>query len=144
MNRNGLKYVVGIALLVNALTLGFLLFRKPHRPPVPEDILVKALKFDVVQQEKFETLRAQDRGLRHQFSEQLKTVRIKQYQNLSTNADSTTVAIGRIYAALERNNVHHLTEVRKLCRPEQQVLFDKLLIEMVEMPFKKKGHAPHH
>jgi periplasmic protein CpxP/Spy len=143
MNKNGLKYVVGIALLVNALTLGFLLFRKPHRPPVPEDILVKALKFDVVQQEKFETLRAQDRDLRHQFSEQIKAVRIKQYQNISTDADSTTAAIGRIYAALERNNVQHLMEVRKLCRPEQQVLFDKLLIEMVEMPFKKEGHAPH-
>jgi hypothetical protein len=142
MNKNGFKYLIGIALLVNALTLVFLLFRKPHHPPPPEDRLVEALKLDAAQQTKFEALRAQDRRLRHQFSEQIKTVRIKQYQNLSTDVDSTTVAIGRIYAALERNNVQHLMEIRKFCRPEQQVLFDKLLIEMVEMPLKKGGNPP--
>lgn len=142
MNKNWLKYVVGIALLVNVLTLVFLLLRKPPPPLAPEDKLVTALKLDAAQQKKFEILRGQHRALRTGFSEQIKKMRIKQYQNMPSDTDSTMVAIGRIYEALERSNVQHFADIRALCRPDQQAQFDGLLVEIIRTMPKKIENAP--
>jgi periplasmic protein CpxP/Spy len=133
MSKNWLKYVVGIALILNVLTLVFFLMRKPPPPPRnPEDILVAALHLDAEQQKKFALLREQHRDLRFSLLEQIKATRLMQYKGGFTDTDSTTAQIGRIYTALERSNVKHFNDLRALCRPDQLAQFDSLMVEAVE------------
>jgi periplasmic protein CpxP/Spy len=132
MKNNWVKYVVGIALLLNLLTLGFLLLRRPPRPPIPEERLVRALKLDAEQQKKFEVFRDKDRELRKNFMGQIRALRIKQYKNISTNADSTIVAVGQLQGSLERLTIQHFTDIRSLCHPDQQAIFDSVLLEMMD------------
>jgi periplasmic protein CpxP/Spy len=132
MKNNWVKYIVGIALLLNLLTLGFLILRRPPHPPHPEERLVKALNLDTEQLKKFEILKDRDRELRKNCMEQIRALRIKQYKNLSANVDSTVVAFGHLQESLERLTIQHFVDIRSLCHPEQQVIFDNLMLEMVD------------
>ncbi len=139
MNKNLLKYFVGATLLLNIALLGFMFLGKPGSPPqVPEERLVSALKFDGEQQKKFEVLRDENRRLRRASLEQIRALRVEKYKNLSAPSDSSTVAIGHAYEKLEQVTIQHFADIRALCHPDQQKVFDNLLVEIISQAGKRR------
>ena len=145
MNNNWLKYVIGIALIINVLTLGFWFFNKRKPPPPPQQVLIDALKLDDAQRQKFDVLRNQDRATRDSFSKEMSRYRRALYSNFTTkNAaqiDSSTAQIARVFQEMEKSNYQHFADIRALCHPDQQAQFDALILEIVGL-FDKKRPKP--
>jgi periplasmic protein CpxP/Spy len=146
MRNNGLKYLVAIALLINAATLIFFWYNRP-----PEEgrhgakqgrMLIEELKFDAQQVAFFQPLRVQH----HQAHDSLLQIIAAQRQILYSQkqgANDTIVnKIGLLQAEIERITYDHFMDVRKICSPEQQVQLDTLLEKTVQnilMPKTKRG-----
>jgi periplasmic protein CpxP/Spy len=154
MKKNGLKYLVMIALLINAATLIFFWLHRPppqgDRPPprgkMQQDKLIESLNFDENQQKTFEILRGQHRQAMDSFSREIAENRKILYEKMPLNdaktADSLMVRIGYAQQKIEAVTFQHFTEVRKICRPEQQQKLDKMLLEVASIVSKPKGEKP--
>ena len=137
MNNRWLKYVIGGALLINALTLGFLFFYKQKRPMPPQEILVQALKLDAAQQQEFEGLRARHRLAQDSFSEAMAVQHLIVYGHFPTpnlaEKEAALAALGRIFQEREALRYQNFAHIRALCRPDQQAQFDSLLAEILSI-----------
>jgi len=49
------------------------------------------------------------------------------------NLDSIAERIGHFQTLIKKQTIRHFTNIRSLCNPEQEVLLDKLLQEMMEV-----------
>jgi periplasmic protein CpxP/Spy len=145
MKNNGLKYLVAIALLVNAATLIFFWYnRLPEegkRGAKPGRILIETLKMDAQQQAVFKPLR----DLHHQAHDSLLTLIAAERQALYSQnkaANDTIIQkIGFLQQEIERITYDHFGDVRKICTPEQQTQLDTLLgktVQNILTPKKKK------
>lgn len=146
MNKVWLKYIIGIALITNVITLGFLFFRKPKLPMPPEEVLVQTLKLDDAQRQQFEVLKMHDRALRDSFLRKMADARGALYRNFRTatpsEIDSSTAVAAAIFQDMEKSNYQHFADIRALCRPEQQAQFDSLLLDIVQLLNRKRGRRP--
>lgn len=144
--NNRIKYLVVFALLVNVATLGFLLFRKPKMPPPPEHILIDALKLNKEQHEKFEILRGGNKQARDTHNAQIAALRRSLYSHWqiadSLQRDSTIAQINLLQRQIEQINWQHFADIRDLCQPEQQIIFDKLMLEVATRSSQKPQPPP--
>jgi periplasmic protein CpxP/Spy len=136
MKNNGLKYLVAIALIINAATLIFFWYNRPpqdgKRGLRPAQVLVEELKFDGQQQITYQTLRDQH----HQAHDSLLQIIADQRQILYSQKlvanDTVLHQIGLLQQEIERVTYDHFKEVRKICTPEQQAQLDILLGKTVQ------------
>jgi periplasmic protein CpxP/Spy len=145
MRNNWLKYLVVVALLVNAATLIFFWY---HRPPEEGKraarqgrVLIEDLKMDEQQQALFQPLRQQH----HQTHDSLLQLIAEQRQILYSQKraanDTVIQKIGLLQGEIERITYDHFKDVRKICTPEQQVQLDILLgktVQNILMPKNKR------
>ena len=145
MNNKWFKYIIFSALIVNAVTLGFLFFNKQKPPMPPQEVLIQALQLDDAQQEKMAALKQGDRDKRDSLKQEMSARRRALYSNFKTanpaEIDSLTAAIAMVFQKTEKSNFQHFAEIRSICRPDQQAKFDSLLLEVVRL-FDKKRRAP--
>ena len=145
MKTNGLKYLVAIALIINAATLILFWFNRPpqegKRGLRPAQVLVEELKLDEKQQAIYQTLRDQH----HQAHDSLLQIIAAQRQILYSQKqvvnDTILQKIGLLQQEIERITYAHFKDIRKICTPEQQAQLDILLEKTVQnilMPKDKR------
>ncbi len=145
-----------LLLLLNT-TLLVLLFARPapevvhHGPPGherPRDFLVRELKMDRAQEEQYDALIVQHRSQVDHLQAEIRDYRealVLQYNKPATGAiDSLTAEIGKAQAEIERATFLHFGEVRAICTPEQQAVFDRVIRETIRMmgPPPPPPHRP--
>jgi periplasmic protein CpxP/Spy len=147
MKNNWLKYLVAIALFINAGTLMFFWYNRPPQEgkrggSKQGRVLVEELKLDEQQRTLFRPLREQH----HQAHDSLLKLIAEQRQVLYTQKeaanDSILYKIGLLQQEVERITYDHFKEVRKICTPEQQAQLDILLVKTVQNILTPKGRKP--
>ncbi len=147
MRNSGLKYLVAIALIINAATLIFFWYNRPpeegrRRPPRPDRVLIEELKLDDKQQAIYAPLREQHHQTHDSLLKLMAAPRQALYSQKQGANDTIIHQIGLLQEQIERVTYDHFMEVRKLCTPEQQVQLDVLLgktVQIILTPKKKKG-----
>lgn len=149
MKNNALKYLVIVALLINAATLIFFWFNRLEKghlpPPRPETVLLKALSLDAAQQDIFKILREQHHASHDSLLQIIAAKRQILYRQKQGVNDSILNEIGRLQQDIERITYNHFSDVRKICTPAQQTQLDSLLVKTVQnvlMPKNKKPLRP--
>ncbi|MDP5122141.1 MAG: Spy/CpxP family protein refolding chaperone [Spirosomaceae bacterium] len=134
INKNWL-WVIGGLMLLNIALLTFIWIKKPnHEPP---EFLKEKLGFSEIQKEQFETLKGQHQVQMQGIKVEMERLRDKLYGNFSTvnftdsQVQELTNQIGEKKAEGDFLTYEHFQEVRKICTPEQQREFDKLISEIV-------------
>ncbi|MDI1255784.1 MAG: periplasmic heavy metal sensor [Flavobacterium sp.] len=138
-----LTFTVIALLLLNLSTLGFLIFsgndNGPHdrpRRPEPKDIIIKKLHFDKQQQADYQKLIRWHRSNITALDDSIMLSRNALYRQLSATTtnkktiDSLTEQISIYQHEVETTHFRHFTDIKKLCRPEQQADFDALTLEL--------------
>lgn len=146
MKNNWLKYLVVIALLINAVTLIFFWDNHLSQGVKPARLLIEELKLEGKQQTIYKSLHRQH----HQVHDSLLQIIAAQRQILyspkqGTN-DSVLHQIGHLQEEIERITYDHFKDVRKICTPEQQEKLDILLgktVQNILTPKDKKRRPAH-
>jgi periplasmic protein CpxP/Spy len=137
MKSNWLKYLVVIALIVNAATLIFFWYNRlpdgENRPKSrPERVLIEELKMDEKQEAIYQTLRDQH----HQAHDSLLLIiadkRQALYNQKQIANDTFLHQIGLLQEQIERVTYDHFQDVRQICTPQQQAQLDTLLGKTVQ------------
>jgi periplasmic protein CpxP/Spy len=138
MKRETLLTVTVVALLLlNLGTLGYL-FLRDQRPQGggPGKLIVEGLKLTPPQVEQFEVLRDEHRAKMAQNDSYQRVRQQELWTLLRTDTPDTTQARTLInqWLTLEGNKrvatFDHFRKIRLLCTPEQQVLFDTLILDI--------------
>jgi periplasmic protein CpxP/Spy len=136
MKNNGLKYLVAIALLINAATLIFFWYNRPpqegRRGSKPGRVLLEELKMDEQQVAQFIPLRDQHHKSHDSLLQIIATQRQLLYSQKQAANDTILHKIGLLQEEIERVTYSHFIDVRKICTPEQQVQLDSLLGKTVQ------------
>jgi periplasmic protein CpxP/Spy len=151
MKTNWLKYLVAIALLINAATLAFFWYNRPpngeSKPNLrPARVLIEELKMDEKQQAVFQTLRDKH----HQTHDSLLQIIAAQRQVLYSQKlvanDTILQQIGLLQQQIERVTYDHFKDIRNICTAEQQAQLDILLGKTVQniLSPKDKKRPPAH
>lgn len=145
MKNNGLKYLVAIALIINAATLIFFWYNRPpqegKRGARPAQVLIEELKLDEKQQAIYQTLRDQHHQAHDSLLQIIAAQRQILYNQKQAANDTILHKIGVLQQEIERITYDHFKEVSKICRPEQQAQLDILLEKTVQnilMPKDKR------
>jgi len=154
-NTKFFKIVILVLLLINIATLTFMwsTSQRPQnlqpRPPDVGEFLTQKLQLTEAQQkqfealkqahhEKVETLRENNKKLHNDFFDLLK----------QPNIDTTTInmaadAIMMNQKAIEMATFYHFEEVRSICTPDQQKMFDEVIKEALRMMSPPPPGPPH-
>ena len=154
-NTKFFKIVILVLLLINIATLTFVWTtsqRPPSFQPRPPDVgefLTQKLQLTEAQQkqfealkqvhhEKVETLREKNKKLHNDFFDLLK----------QPNIDTTTInmaadAIMINQKAIEMATFYHFEDVRSICTPNQQKMFDEVIKEALRMMSPPPPGPPH-
>jgi periplasmic protein CpxP/Spy len=145
MKNNGLKYLVTIALLINAATLIYFWYNRPpeegERGSKPGRVLLEELKMDEKQQALFQPLRDQHHQAHDSLLQIIAAQRQILYSQKQVANDTIIQKIGLLQSEIERITYDHFKDVRKICTLEQQALLDILLSKTVQnilMPKNKR------
>ncbi len=148
--------VIGL-LLVNVGIVGFLILRKPPHPPEgrppmanegPKQFIIERLNFNAEQVTAYEKLITAHRTSIRALEGSISVLKNNLYQTFndgsSTDKDAIVNRLGEIQKQIELTNYNHFAEIKKICRPEQLVKFNKLTIELAHFftPVKKDAHPP--
>jgi periplasmic protein CpxP/Spy len=150
MKNNGLKYLVAIALIINAATLIFFWYNRP-----PEEgkralrqgrVLEERLKLDEKQQAIFQPMRERHHQAHDSLLQLIAAQRQVLYSQKQAVNDTVLHKIGLLQEEIERVTYDHFKEVRKICTPEQQAQLDTLLAKTVQniLTPKDKKRPPAH
>ena len=163
MRKTKFLSIVIIALVViNAGTLAylFLVQKDNHQHPPHKmgkggviEYIFEKLQFDDEQQANFKELRKEHHHKMKSIHGQLEKTRNKYFDGLKTNTIDTAESrrlqneVGKLLGQLHGATFEHFTQVRQLCRPEQQKLFDGFINDILRAmappaPGDKRGHHP--
>lgn len=157
-----LSIVIVALLVINMGTLAYLFIgqnnskKHPHHrmgKGTPADYIIDKLQLDTEQQVAFMKLQKEHRSKMHETHSQLEETRTQYFDGLKTSTIDTAESeklqaeIGRLMGQVHGNTFEHFTAVRKLCRPEQQELFDEFIEDILRAlapppPGGKRGHRP--
>jgi len=140
-----LYILVGVLLLVNVATLGFIWYTSfklraepPLNPPRPENkssFLAEELGFSGEQSQKFDSLRNYHHQSVETIMEQTRKLKDELFNCIKTGGDAKAKEIATKLSennkAIEMLTYEHFKEVRKICNDQQKEKFDKILIELV-------------
>jgi periplasmic protein CpxP/Spy len=135
-----LKWIVGILLIVNFLTIFFAWFSSfpPHDRGSAAKFLSKELDFSPEQEEKYAQLRDIHQIETRKCNERSMELKKKLYHLLALNAQSSEVgvimdSIGFYSKKTEMVRFEHFQDVRKICSESQKARFDQIIGEVIKM-----------
>ena len=151
--------VIGL-LLLNFATLGFLFISgtKGHKPPhdipegrhEPKEIIIERLHFDANQQKEYGQLIEWHRGEIRQLEDSIRVSKNELYMLLNDDkvdekAKVTLInEIALFQKQIEATHFKHFEDIKKLCKPEQQVYFNELTEEFGRLFYRNKPPRPRH
>ena len=151
MSKIKLISIIAISLLVTNLALiGFVFFGKSKHQPIDRKyVVIEKLNFDDNQIVEFEKLIDWHHKEIISTDSELRTLKNKLYSTLITDTlvglrDSLISEIGKKQMKIETIHLNHFTNVKKLCRPEQQAAFKEFTTELARFlsplppPHKRK------
>jgi len=143
MNKVRLLSIISVGLLfANFVLLWFLLSNKPkHGGPGPNggprNIIIKKLNFDESQTKQYELLIQWHRGEIDKSQELIVVLKNELFSTLiDSNAvtkDSLINEINIIQKNIEAVHYKHFQDIKKICKPEQLVAFEKLSKEIAAL-----------
>ncbi len=148
-NKN-LLVIIAVLFLTNIAVLGyFLWYKKPHREQhsnnrdrnVVGDMLKKDVGFDTIQITSYREMRQKQQDvLRPMFDDMRKSKDslfslIGKTQPEDSLVQVLAARIGEKQKALDLQTFRYFSDLRKLCRPDQQAKYDTLMSRM----FKRMG-----
>ena len=151
-NSRFFKTVIIILLFINMSTLAFMWMNKPpHGMPPPRqevgDFLMRELNFTDAQRNQFEKLRDEHRNSVRDLRDHSRDLHDSFFDLLSTGmSDSTKVvqyadSITSRQKQIELSTFYHFQKVRKICTPEQQKKFDKIIKDALRMMAPPPPHS---
>lgn len=132
MKTKLLPILLVILILLNGVLI-FMLIKKPHESRMnnkERTFLVEQLVFTKDQKEQFFKLDDSHRETMIRFENDLKKQKdllFNSFSDDSINIDSLGLLIGKIDAQKDVEVFRFFKSVRKICTPEQQVKFDKII-----------------
>ncbi|MDD5361769.1 MAG: hypothetical protein PHN88_06525 [Ignavibacteria bacterium] len=150
-NKYGLYIIIGVLVIVNILTIGFLWLNRPNGPagvtllpPPPRLLLEDELSFSPDQVKKFEALREEHRNNVQKLGEEIRIYKDSLFDNVKTGDD----AKAKIYAseitekqsALELMTYEHFKALRGICDDKQKTKFDSLIKDIVRSMEQQRNH----
>ena len=145
-----LSILVAVLVLLNVALLAYMWFA-PHpmmhgvRPPHhgPAGLVEQDLKFDDVQKERFEMMKHGHHESMMRLDDTERELHKLLYQKLIeslpvASVDTIIVQISALQRLRDSITYSHLIEVRQLCKPDQQKIFD----EMLKRPMSSKPDRP--
>jgi len=132
-------------ILLNVVVVGFIWFGPRHQRPLrggreagPDrsEIIIHELKLDDAQRRQFEDMRDEHHHIMMSVNEKDRHTHealfdlIKSGKDTSSAADSLINEIADHRKQIETLTYHHLADLRKICRPEQQKIFDDIVIAL--------------
>ena len=151
--------VIGL-LLLNFATLGFLFISgtKGHKPPhdipegrhEPKEIIIERLHFDANQQKEYGQLIEWHRGEIRQLEDSIRVSKNELYMLFNNDivdekAKVTLInEIALFQKQIEATHFKHFEDIKKLCKPEQQVYFNELTEEFGRLFYRNKPPRPRH
>jgi periplasmic protein CpxP/Spy len=142
--------VVGL-LLINFGILAFLFLQKPsssERGPKhhrPREIIIRKLKFDDEQVNKYDDLIHQHRSAIRILDDSVRDLKTTLYSTLidkSTSHDSIIQAIAEVQKRIETVHYVHFTQIKSICKPEQIDYFKDLTRELSRLFAPGKNFPP--
>jgi Spy/CpxP family protein refolding chaperone len=147
-------------LLLNFATLGFLFISgtKGHKPPhdipegrhEPKEIIIERLHFDANQQKEYGQLIEWHRGEIRQLEDSIRVSKNELYMLFNNDivdekAKVTLInEIALFQKQIEATHFKHFEDIKKLCKPEQQVYFNELTEEFGRLFYRNKPPRPRH
>ena len=147
-------------MLLNFATLGVLFFnsakaqRLPHDRPEgrhePKEIIIERLHFDANQQKEYGQLIEWHRGEIRQLEDSIRVSKNELYlllndDKVDENAKVTLInEIALFQKQIEATHFKHFEDIKKLCKPEQQVYFNELTEELGRLFSRNKPPRPRH
>jgi Spy/CpxP family protein refolding chaperone len=151
--------VIGL-LLLNFATLGFLFISgtKGHKPPhdipegrhEPKEIIIERLHFDANQQKEYGQLIEWHRRKIRQLEDSIRVSKNELYMLFNNDivdekAKVTLInEIALFQKQIEATHFKHFEDIKKLCKPEQQVYFNELTEELGRLFSRNKPPRPRH
>jgi Spy/CpxP family protein refolding chaperone len=147
-------------LLLNFATLGFLFISgtKGHKPPhdipegrhEPKEIIIERLHFDANQQKEYGQLIEWHRRKIRQLEDSIRVSKNELYMLFNNDivdekAKVTLInEIALFQKQIEATHFKHFEDIKKLCKPEQQVYFNELTEELGRLFSRNKPPRPRH
>lgn len=131
-----------VLIVLNIAVVSFIWFGHPPHPgmggPGPDraEMIPHELKFDDTQRKQFDQLRQEHHQLMETINQRDRNTHealfelIKGGQDNSTTADSLIAEIANNRKESEAATYHHLAKLRKICTPEQQKIFDDIILNL--------------
>ncbi|MCR6720173.1 MAG: periplasmic heavy metal sensor [Chitinophagaceae bacterium] len=152
-NKN-LLVIIAVLLLTNFAVLGyFLWYKKPPKFNHPGgrekhavgDILRKDVGFDSTQIATYKEMREKQKDVLHPMFDDMRRAKDSLFSMIGkAEADDSVVLrlaahVGDKQEKLDLQTFRYFSDVRKLCRPDQQAKYDSLMTEMFKKMGKPKG-----
>jgi hypothetical protein len=149
-----IKLLAGTTILLivmNIIIVGFIWFGRTA--PLPgrarpgaerSEIIIRELKLNDTQRTQFEKLRDEHRHIMMTVNEKDRHTHEALFDLIKTGQDSTAASDSLIHEIaanrmlIEHATAHHLAQVRRICTPEQQKIFDDIIITL----FKRGPEGP--
>ncbi|MEL1244398.1 hypothetical protein AAEO56_09015 [Flavobacterium sp. DGU11] len=125
-----------LLLIINALTLGFIYFKagRPPQHPEPKEVISKMLHFDEGQRHQYEEQIVWHRTRINQLDGRIRKAKEELYallaENNTSKKDSLITVISGLHKEIEETHFKHFSDIKSICRPEQQVYYKQLIIEL--------------
>ena len=139
MSKIKLLSIIAISLLVTNLALiGFVFFGKSKHQPIDRKyVVIEKLNFDDKQIVEFEKLIDWHQKEIRATDSEIRTLKNKLYSTLITDTiiglrDSLISEIGKKQMKIETIHLNHFSQVKKLCRPDQQTAFKEFTTELAK------------
>lgn len=147
MNREKFYILVIVALFILNGILLFLHFKRVELERIPRKVIIERLQFDEQQIKQYdELISAHLKASRSNEANmnELKNALYLQLNNNSNNslkADSLVQNIAEMQKNFELINFKHFQAIKKICKPEQLPLFEKLVGELSQFFGKKTYYS---
>lgn len=132
------KAVLVILVVLNVVTVCFLLM-KPNHPPMPPERINLAKKLGIAGEKAKDVTRIQNEHHRemHRLNKENEKLHHQLYQEFQKDSKDSTSALKTIESVIENHRkavlllYHYFTELKRYCTVEQRKILDKHLKEVI-------------
>lgn len=125
-----------VLVLLNLGTLTFIVFVRPPHPPKsdPRSVVIERLHLDQKQIEQYQLLIEQHQRQTNRIAKQIADDKNELFRLLETDdtlmRHSLLDHLGHLHRQMDVANVDHFLEIKKMCTPDQLLLFNDLTKEL--------------
>ncbi|MDF3077026.1 MAG: hypothetical protein K0S09_915 [Sphingobacteriaceae bacterium] len=143
-----LVYCVIALVVLNVACLAFIVLGRP-KPPLErfDKQIIRSLNLNQEQVQTFNKLKDQHHGRMTEIDEQMKQP-FEEYFGLlnrsgdQTKKDSLEIVLASLYKQKVDATYEHFDEIKKICSPEQQKGFEKIIPSLMQVISPQKNDMP--